>query len=68
MTRGVRIRLMAFVVLSAVGIVYITAAYLGVIDKVTGREITVTATLPRSGGLFNQEGRHTRCGAAHQGQ
>lgn len=52
MTRGVRIRLMAFVVLSAVGIVYITATYLGVVDKVTGREVTVTATLPRSGGLF----------------
>ena len=52
MTRGVRIRLMAFVVLSAVGITYITAAYLGVVDRVTGRQISVTASLPGSGGLF----------------
>ncbi|GAA4805117.1 MCE family protein [Nocardioides caeni] len=52
MTRGVRIRLMAFVVMSAVGITYITAAYLGVVDKVTGRQISVTASLPGSGGLF----------------
>jgi phospholipid/cholesterol/gamma-HCH transport system substrate-binding protein len=52
MSRGVRIRLMAFVVLSAVGITYITASYLGVVDRVTGRNITVTASLPGSGGLF----------------
>lgn len=52
MSRSVRIRLMAFVVLSAVGIVYVTANYLGIVDKVTGRNITVTATLPGSGGLF----------------
>ena len=52
MSRGVRIRLAAFVVLSAVGITYITASYLGLVDKVTGRGLTVTATLPGSGGLF----------------
>ena len=52
MTRGVRIRLMAFVVLSAVGITYIAASYLGVVDRITGRGITVTASLPGSGGLF----------------
>lgn len=52
MSRGVRIRLMAFVVLSAVGITYITASYLGIVDRVTGRNITVTASLPGSGGLF----------------
>ncbi|MBM9460608.1 MCE family protein [Nocardioides sp. zg-536] len=52
MSRGVRIRLMAFVVLSAVGITYITATYLGLVDKVTGRQITVTASLTGSGGLF----------------
>lgn len=52
MTRGVRIRLMAFVVLSAVGITYITASYLGIIDRVLGRGLTVTASLPGSGGLF----------------
>ena len=52
MSRGVRIRLVAFVVLSAVGITYITASYLGIVDKVTGREVVVTASLPGSGGLF----------------
>ncbi|HEY9563030.1 MAG TPA: MlaD family protein [Nocardioides sp.] len=52
MTRGIKIRLMAFVVLSAVGIVYVTANYLGLVDRVLGRGITVHATLPNSGGLF----------------
>lgn len=52
MSRGVRIRLLAFVVLSAVGITYIAAGYLGVVDRITGRGITVTASLPGSGGLF----------------
>lgn len=49
---GIKARLIAFGVLSAVGIVYITASYLGFIDKVLGRGITVYATLPTSGGLF----------------
>jgi phospholipid/cholesterol/gamma-HCH transport system substrate-binding protein len=52
MTRGIRFRLLAFAVLSAVGITYVTASYLGLVDRVTGRNITVTATLPGSGGLF----------------
>ena len=52
MTRGIRLRLVMFVVLSAVGITYVTASYLGLVDRVTGRNITVTATLPGSGGLF----------------
>lgn len=52
MSRGVRVRLMAFVVLSAVGITYIAATYLGLVDRVTGRGHTVTAVLPASGGLF----------------
>ncbi len=52
MSRGVRIRLMAFVVLSAVGLTYVTATYLGLVDRVTGREIVVSARLPGSGGLF----------------
>jgi phospholipid/cholesterol/gamma-HCH transport system substrate-binding protein len=52
MTRAIRIRLFAFVVLSAVGITYVTATYLGLVDRVTGRDITVTAHLPGSGGLF----------------
>ncbi|MEJ7774678.1 MAG: MlaD family protein [Nocardioidaceae bacterium] len=52
MSRGVKIRLMAFVVLSCVGIVYIAGTYLGLVDRVLGRGITVHATLPTSGGLF----------------
>lgn len=51
-TRGIKIRLVAFAVLSAVGIVYITASYLGFVDRVLGRGLTVYATLPSSGGLF----------------
>lgn len=52
MTRGIKVRLIAFAVLSAVGIVYVTATYLGFVDRVLGRGLTVTATLPSSGGLF----------------
>jgi phospholipid/cholesterol/gamma-HCH transport system substrate-binding protein len=52
MSRGVRIRIGAFLVLSAVGIVYIAGTYLGLVDRVLGRGITVQATLPSSGGLF----------------
>jgi phospholipid/cholesterol/gamma-HCH transport system substrate-binding protein len=52
MIAGTRLRIAAFLVLSAVGIVYITASYLGFIDKVLGRGLTVHATLPTSGGLY----------------
>lgn len=52
MITGVRMRIAAFIVLSAVGIVYIAGSYLGLVDRVLGRGITVQATLPSSGGLF----------------
>lgn len=52
MSRGVKVRILLFVVLSAVGIVYVSANYLGFVDKVTGSGFTVHATLPGSGGLF----------------
>lgn len=52
MTRGVKVRLLLFVVLSAVGIVYVAGSYLGLVDRVLGRGLTVHATLPASGGLF----------------
>lgn len=52
MTRGIKIRLIAFLVLSAVGIVYVAGSYLGLVDRVLGRGLTVHATLPGSGGLF----------------
>lgn len=52
MTRGVGIRLISFVVLAAVGIVYIAASYLGVVDTALGRGKIVTVGLPASGGLY----------------
>jgi phospholipid/cholesterol/gamma-HCH transport system substrate-binding protein len=51
-TRAIKIRLVAFLVLSAVGIVYVAGSYLGIVDRVLGRGFTVHATLPGSGGLF----------------
>jgi phospholipid/cholesterol/gamma-HCH transport system substrate-binding protein len=52
MSHGVKLRIAAFLVLSAVGIVYVAGSYLGLVDRVLGRGITVHATLPSSGGLF----------------
>ncbi|MFL6174689.1 MAG: MlaD family protein, partial [Marmoricola sp.] len=52
MTRGIRTRLVAFLVLSAVGIVYIASSYLGLVDRITGQGMTLHADLPTSGGLF----------------
>lgn len=52
MSAAMRVRLIAFIVLSAIGIVYVAASYLGIVDKVLGRGMTVHATLPTSGGLF----------------
>lgn len=52
MTRGVKVRIAAFLVLSAVGIVYVAGSYLGLVDRVLGRGLTVHVTLPSSGGLF----------------
>ncbi|MDP3890311.1 MCE family protein [Nocardioides sp.] len=52
MTRGIQIRIAAFLVLSAIGIVYVTSSYLGVVDRVLGRGYTVQVVLPKSGGLF----------------
>jgi phospholipid/cholesterol/gamma-HCH transport system substrate-binding protein len=49
---GIRIRIGAFLVLSAVGVVYIAGSYLGLVDRLLGRGLTVHATLPSSGGLF----------------
>ena len=52
MTAAVRRRLVAFVTLSAVGIVYASANYLGLVDTVLGRGYDVTARLEGSGGLY----------------
>jgi phospholipid/cholesterol/gamma-HCH transport system substrate-binding protein len=51
-TRAIKVRLLAFLLLSAVGIVYVAGSYLGLVDRVLGRGLTVHATLPASGGLF----------------
>ena len=52
MRRGIKVRLLAFVLLSALGMVYVGASYLGFVDKVLGRGYSVTVLLPQSGGLF----------------
>jgi phospholipid/cholesterol/gamma-HCH transport system substrate-binding protein len=52
MTRGVKVRLIAFLVLSAVGIVYVASNFLGLTDRLLGRGLSIKATLPASGGLF----------------
>jgi phospholipid/cholesterol/gamma-HCH transport system substrate-binding protein len=52
MTPGIRRRLIAFVIVSAVGIVYASANYLGLVDRVLGRGYSVTALLETTGGLY----------------
>ena len=52
MRRGIKVRLVAFIVLSTLGIVYVGASYLGFVDKVLGRGYTVHVVLPESGGLY----------------
>lgn len=52
MTRGVKVRLASFAALAIVGMVYVGASYLGVVDKVLGRGSTVTVSLPTTGGVY----------------
>ncbi|WP_036226725.1 MCE family protein [Marmoricola sp. URHB0036] len=52
MSHGVRVRLIAFLVLSAVGIVYVASSFLGLTDRLLGRGLHIKATLPDSGGLY----------------
>ncbi len=52
MTRGVKARLLSFLVLSAAGVLYISANYLGLVDLALGRGFHVTAQLPGTGGLY----------------
>jgi phospholipid/cholesterol/gamma-HCH transport system substrate-binding protein len=52
MTRAVKARLIAFGLLSAFGIFYASANYLGLVDKLLDRGYTVVARLPGSGGLY----------------
>lgn len=52
MTGGVKVRLVAFVLLGALGIFYASANYLGLVDRVLGRGYSVTAELEGTGGLY----------------
>lgn len=52
MTRAVKLRLIAFGLLSAFGIFYASASYLGLVDQLLDRGYTVVAELDGSGGLF----------------
>ena len=52
MRRGIKVRLVAFVMLSVMGILYVGANYLGFVDQVLGRGYTVHVMLPDSGGLY----------------
>lgn len=52
MLRGTKIRLIAFVLVSAIGITYASANYLGLVDRVLGRGYSLTAELPGTGGLY----------------
>ncbi|MDX6277834.1 MAG: phospholipid/cholesterol/gamma-HCH transport system substrate-binding protein [Nocardioidaceae bacterium] len=52
MRRSTKVRLLAFVLLSVVGVVYVGASYLGVANQVLGRGYTVHVLLPDSGGLY----------------
>lgn len=52
MRRGIKVRLIAFVLLSALGLVYVGASYLGIVDQALGRGYTVHVLLPKSGGLY----------------
>jgi phospholipid/cholesterol/gamma-HCH transport system substrate-binding protein len=52
MRRGIKVRLIAFAILSAVGMVYVGASYLGFVDQALGRGYTVHVVLPESGGLY----------------
>lgn len=52
MSRGIRVRLALFAALSAIGIVYVAASYLGVVNTILGRNKTVYIDLPNSGGAY----------------
>lgn len=52
MRRGIKVRLIAFALLSALGTIYVGASYLGIVDQILGRGYTVHVVLPSSGGLY----------------
>jgi phospholipid/cholesterol/gamma-HCH transport system substrate-binding protein len=52
MTRDTRIRLIAFAIVSALGLTYVGANYLGIVDRMLGRGYNVDVILPASGGIY----------------
>lgn len=52
MSRGIKVRLIVFAILTAVGVLYVSGSYLGVIDRLLGRSYVVHAELTGSGGLY----------------
>jgi len=52
MTRAIRTRLIAFAVISALGLTYVGGNYLGLVDRILGRGYKVDVILPASGGIY----------------
>lgn len=52
MSRGIKVRLIVFAILTALGVLYVAGNYLGVVDRMLGRSYVVHAELPGSGGLY----------------
>lgn len=51
-TRTVKVQLLAFTTITAVGVSYVGAEYTGLVDEVLDRGYTVRADFPDSGGVF----------------
>ncbi|KMS70952.1 ABC transporter substrate-binding protein [Streptomyces viridochromogenes] len=51
-TRTVKVQLIAFATITAVGVSYVGAEYTGLVDEVLDRGYTVRADFPDSGGVF----------------
>jgi phospholipid/cholesterol/gamma-HCH transport system substrate-binding protein len=51
-TRATKIQLAVFVLISLLGVSYVSARYVGLTDKVTGSTYLVSADFAESGGIF----------------
>lgn len=52
MTRGIKVRLVVFAIVSALGILYVAGSHLGMVDRILGRNYVVHAEMAGSGGLY----------------
>jgi phospholipid/cholesterol/gamma-HCH transport system substrate-binding protein len=52
MTRAIRTRLIAFAIISALGLTYVGGNYLGLVDRILGHGYNVDLILPASGGIY----------------